>query len=91
MSEITVDTFWDPENKGTTTQWISTTLFLLIEADLKHYPPPTTIDVMLNLGISDEILARYILTWTQGFFFKLRRMTGSTKGVLKKLAQEGWN
>jgi hypothetical protein len=63
----------------------------LIEADLKHYPTPTAADVMLNLEISDEVLAGYVLTWTEKFFLKLRRMTGSTKGVLKKLAQEGWN
>ena len=91
MIDVTPDTFWQPENQEVTTKWISTTLFLLIEADLKGHPPPTVREVMVKLGITDRELARYILTWTQDFFRKLRRLTGSTQGVLKKLAGPGLN
>jgi hypothetical protein len=88
MTTITVDTFWNPENRKIIIEWITLTLFLLIEADLKKtYPSPNVNDVKFNLRISDGQLASYILDWTQGFFHKLRRLTGSSEGVLRELAR----
>jgi hypothetical protein len=86
MIKITLDTFWHPENRETIIEWISVTLFLLIEADLKGYSSPNVNDLKLNLRISDEQLVRYILDWTRGFFYKLRRLTGSSEGILRELA-----
>lgn len=86
MAKITLDTFWKPENQDTTVTWIATTLFLFIEADLKGYPAPKVNDVKAHLGIPDEELVSYILNWTKDFFYTLRRLTGSSEGVLKELA-----
>jgi hypothetical protein len=86
MTTITVDTFWHPENQETIITWIATTLFLLVEADLKGYNSPNMNEVKARLGISDEQLVKYILNWTQAFFYKLRRLTGSSEGVLRELA-----
>ena len=86
MTTITVDTFWNPENRKIIIEWITLTLFLLIEADLKSYPSPNVHDVKVKLRISDGQLASYILDWTQGFFHKLRQLTGSSEGVLRELA-----
>jgi hypothetical protein len=86
MTTITVDTFWNLENRNIIIEWITLTLFLLIEADLKSYPAPNVHEVKVKLRISDGQLASYILEWTQGFFHKLLRLTGSSEGVLKELA-----
>jgi hypothetical protein len=86
MTTITVDTFWQPENQETIITWIALTLFLFVEADLKGYNSPSVKEVKARLGISDEHLVKYILNWTQAFFYKLRRLTGSSEGVLRELA-----
>jgi len=86
MTTITVDTFWNLENRNIIIEWITQTLFLLIEADLKSYPAPNVHEVKVKLRISDGQLASYILDWTQCFFHKLLRLTGSSEGVLKELA-----
>jgi hypothetical protein len=86
MTTITVDTFWYPENQETVITWIALTLFLFVEADLKGHTSPNIKEVKARLGISDEQLVKYILNWTQAFFHKLRRLTGSSEGVLRELA-----
>ena len=87
MTEITLDTFWNLENRKITSKWVGIILFLLIEADLKSYSPPTVTDIMVSLKISDKNLASYTLSWTQNFFDKLVELNGSSEAVLKELAK----
>ena len=87
MTQITLDTFWNLENRKITAKWVAVILFLLIEADLKNYSPPTVADIMVSLKISDKNLASYTLSWTQKFFDKLVQLTGSSEAVLKELAK----
>jgi hypothetical protein len=86
MTTITVDTFWQPENQETIINWIAVTLLLFVEADLKGSTSPNINEIKARLGISDEQLVKYILDWTQAFFHKLRRLSGSSEGVLRELA-----
>ena len=86
MTEITLNTLWNPQNCDLTARWVVLTFSQMVETALKDQPQPNVGEVMVNLGIADEEVAAYILAGAQHLF---KRLDESPRSKLRRLREAG--